>query len=567
MAGVGAVATQLADTSSTAALRETVPPSELHEQRDGSNGASRRRRPSLFLGVFLLPFSDLLIRIVQDYALWMRMLNEIKAEKSGKKAKAPSASSGDFSLGDAAFQALKAAPLSPFDLRSGHAYPGRLAREGLLRVSTVGAWKQLLGAVLASGDPGQKTLCTFVIGRIQLSDKASDEQRRLWQSVALAPDDSVLDSATLAALSKAASFRFITHDVRGSKRGRNDLDRPTRESARVATELAAVAQETGGTRALSVGAYHKYMAAYFGARGVLWRAALLRALRGARRLRVRSRHKRRMADVQALCDGIARFRALLLAEATSDADKEALRACLRSPATKFDDGVFVIIGQQLKRRAGDKPHQRGHKAAPMHDFVEQVAKRFRTMTVSEFYTSQKCTDCGAQLKRTRGGQVRFVRCEHSPLNGSGDATLSSTKNFVLGRGGKRRHVAEQNKDHVAALSMARIGVWLLCFGTRPAEWATYLQRTVLEQRLAPAATRAAGRRSRAPTSKARGKRKVQDSSTARAASKKAKMAVKKPTSKRKRRDGDDEDERELPEPKPPDDDDDDNDGSEATEAV
>jgi hypothetical protein len=113
----------------------------------------------------------------------------------------------------------------------------------------------------------------------------------------------------------------------------------------------------------------------------------------------------------------------------------------------------------------------------MKDYVDAVANRFRCFTVSEFYTSQKCWQCGAQLLKTRGWSWRYWRCEH---NGG---------SLVKDKHGKQRHSAEENKDVIAALSMARIGMMLLIDGSRPLEWCSdnalmHHQRAVLAAALA-----------------------------------------------------------------------------------
>jgi hypothetical protein len=118
----------------------------------------------------------------------------------------------------------------------------------------------------------------------------------------------------------------------------------------------------------------------------------------------------------------------------------------------------------------------------MADYVRAVANKCRLFTVSEFYTSQKCWQCGSQLLRTRGWSWRYWRCPHSEKNGRG----KDGSNTVVKKG-KRRHVAEENKDVVAAMSMVRIGIMLLVSGNRPAEWASDSQRNELERRTAAAA--------------------------------------------------------------------------------
>lgn len=113
----------------------------------------------------------------------------------------------------------------------------------------------------------------------------------------------------------------------------------------------------------------------------------------------------------------------------------------------------------------------------MKDYVEAVAKRYRCFTVSEYYTSQKCWQCGARLLKTRGWSCRYWRCEH---NGGG---------LVRDQHGKQRHSAEENKDVIAALSMARIGMMLLIDGSRPLEWCS--DNALMHHQQAVGAARAA----------------------------------------------------------------------------
>jgi hypothetical protein len=415
----------------------------------------------------------------------VRLLEGAVAEKRKEKVIKPSASAADFGLGIDVFNRL-AKELGPFDLRSGHAFSGRLLREGLVRLRSAGDFQKLMRCVVASGDPGQKTLCSWVIGGLRVRSQATAAQKDLVQYWLSADANAPIDVPTLWNLAAALKFEHIAHDVRGSKRGRHDLDAPTTASRTAATALAQAAASTGGHRSLTQQKYKQFIDEYCTQHfAPLWAANCLRAFRGARRLRMRSVHHRRMADLRSLADGIARWRCVLWGEANdagNAAECKRLEAEIERTVTKYDDNVLVFIGQQIKKKAGEKVHQKGHKSAPMIDFVEQVGKRYRTITVSEFNTSQKCSHCGSQLTRTRAGQVRFVRCEKSHLNGTGNKQLTKTGNQVL-RNGKRRHVAEQNKDYVAALSMARIGLWLLVDGTRPAPWCTDAQRAAYEKRM------------------------------------------------------------------------------------
>lgn len=93
----------------------------------------------------------------------------------------------------------------------------------------------------------------------------------------------------------------------------------------------------------------------------------------------------------------------------------------------------------------------------MKNYVDALAGRCRTFTMSEYFTSKKCWQCGDWLVRTRGANVRYyhcAKCTGSPIN----------------RNGKMRHPFEENKDVIAALSLLRIGTMLLVDGSRPIEW-------------------------------------------------------------------------------------------------
>jgi hypothetical protein len=82
-------------------------------------------------------------------------------------------------------------------------------------------------------------------------------------------------------------------------------------------------------------------------------------------------------------------------------------------------------------------------------FVAATAKQMVTIGLNEFYyyTSQKCKACGSQLVRTRGWSVRFWRCPHSELNGTGVSIHGVDKAGDFKREGERpdgkwRHVWE-----------------------------------------------------------------------------------------------------------------------------
>ena len=96
---------------------------------------------------------------------------------------------------------------------------------------------------------------------------------------------------------------------------------------------------------------------------------------------------------------------------------------------------------------------RGHRAAPAKSLVRALARRFQTIVLDEYNTSQKCPSCGGQMEETRADSYRFKRCECAAADS-----------------------AEQNKDFAAAFSMIQIGLSLVLFGKRPAPWARPEQR-------------------------------------------------------------------------------------------
>jgi hypothetical protein len=187
-----------------------------------------------------------------------------------------------------------------------------------------------------------------------------------------------------------------------------------------------------------------------------------------------ARHQRRQREVDSIAEGVALFRAYLLTLETEGPVREALLAEMLRCKTAYDADVTIYIGFLNSTQSTAKGHQSVAAAA----FVEALTKRYRVFTLSEYHTSQKCWQCGAQLVRTRGWSWRHWRCPHSLKNGTG--THGAQRNQVL-KNGKLRHVAEENKDVVAALSMFRIGVMLLIDGSRPIEWCSHAQRDVHER--------------------------------------------------------------------------------------
>lgn len=242
---------------------------------------------------------------------------------------------------------------------------------------------------------------------------------------------------------------------------------------------------TGGMRALGYDAMCKHMQVYVKTRPAIYKDSLRRALGGARHYANIGRQHRARAEVQQLADAVALFRAYLatLEEDTGRRDELMERALM--PATKHDDRAVFFVGQP---RAGQQTHA-GHRSGDSMQFVAAAAKQMATIGLNEYYTSQKCKACGSQLVRTRGWSVRFWRCPHSNLNDKGVRIddQSQAGNFKREGGrpdGKWRHVAEENKDVIAAMAMLRIGVCVLIDGGRPVEWCSHDARDVYEKRIA-----------------------------------------------------------------------------------
>jgi hypothetical protein len=264
----------------------------------------------------------------------------------------------------------------------------------------------------------------------------------------------------------------MTHSVRGSKRGLAETDRASAEAAEAASVLARSGVATGGVRSLTSDQLAAHLECYMAQRETIYRDSVQRAMDGARRQKLIGRYQRRSRDVDSLTAAIRLFRAYLLVGA--NAQRKQLRADIMLAPTAFDKRAIVFLGQP--QFGDDVRHNRGYKAAPMKSYVDAVAKRFRCITVSEYYTSQKCSKCGAQVKRTRGWSVRYVRCGHCDK-----ANTTSVK-----KSGLARHSAEENKDVVAAMSMLwRIGLPLLIDGGRPVEWCSDAAVTLHEINTTP----------------------------------------------------------------------------------
>jgi hypothetical protein len=360
-----------------------------------------------------------------------------------------SASTEFFGLGKEAFHWLCERPLAPSDLRCGVQFPARLFQSGLVQIRTGRDVRNLIECVRVGGDVGVKVLCTFVLSKIVPPPPENGDAR--WPRILNGElDDTVFDSAAIDHLLSECSSVAMIHAVRGSRRGRAALDGSSAAGAAAAAALAAAAGVTGGVRAMTTERAAAYVERFAEEYEALTADSMQRAVLGARRLRVNGRHQRRARDVNALAEAVRLFRAYLVTNAAEcrivDAARHQLLADLMLSSSAFDARTVVFLGHQRTRRAsaGGGAHPRGHQASPMHDYVQAVAKRFRCVTASECFTSQKCWQCGEQLVQTRS--LRYKRCP------------------------QRHRDAEENRDVIAAFAMLRIGTVLLVDGSRPIEW-------------------------------------------------------------------------------------------------
>jgi hypothetical protein len=258
---------------------------------------------------------------------------------------------------------------------------------------------------------------------------------------------------------------FVVHRVYQVRRkGHGDDLAFSAEAVEAAARLAKSGLATGGMRAIDWRALYDHLEVYVDTFPALYKDALERAVRGARRRRNCGAHQCRRAEVQQLAEGAALFRAYLSTQEPNERVRRELLERAMWPCTKCDDRLLFYVGDP---KAGSKSFK-GKRAGACAAFVDAARRQFVTFLLSEYYTSQKCWQCGAQLVKTRGHSYRFWRCPHSLLNGTGQG-VPGRPNMVM-RGGKQRHVAEENKDVVAALSMLQIGIRLMIDGARPAEW-------------------------------------------------------------------------------------------------
>jgi hypothetical protein len=259
-------------------------------------------------------------------------------------AKTVSASGDDFGLGKKAFDWLSTKSLAPTDLRCGFQFPARLLRGGLVRVRTGADLRKLVHCVHVAGDVGVVALCTYVL--IKLVPPSDDRE---WTAIMSGQADSKsLDAAAVARLLESCTCTFMTHEVRGSKRGRSELDAPSAAGKTAAERLAESAQATGGRRALTLDDALRHIAAYQRTYDSLYADSMQRALEGSRRQKLVGRYQRRARDVNSLADAIRVFRAYLLT--TNDvlqSEKRQLEDDIMLSVAAFDMRAIVFLGESL----------------------------------------------------------------------------------------------------------------------------------------------------------------------------------------------------------------------------
>jgi hypothetical protein len=400
------------------------------------------------------------------------------------KSYTPTVSDEYLGLGKEVFVRVLEQPLAPSDWRGGCVLPERAVALGLMSLRTGASLRRFLESVLVSGDTGIETLCMAVIGQMRPIKSDDKDIKAILNGTR---DDDIFTAEQVEEVLDKCELVFVIKRIHQVHRKRMDADRQTAEAQKAAEELSASATATGGMRALDYEAMCKHMQVYVKTRPAIYRDSLRRALGGARHYANIGRQHRARAEVQQLADAVALFRAYLATLEQDGARKDELMKRALMPATKHDDRVVFFVGQP---RAGQQTHA-GHRSGDSMQFVAAAARQMVTIGLNEYYTSQKCKECGSQLVRTRGWSVRFWRCPHSELNGTGVSihvnAVDKAGNFKREGGrpdGKWRHVAEENKDVIAAMAMMRIGVCVLIDGGRPVEWCSHDVRDAYEKRIA-----------------------------------------------------------------------------------
>jgi hypothetical protein len=318
-------------------------------------------------------------------------------------------------------------------------FPQRLLVDGLVRVRSVGDLLELVGRIFVIGDTGIASLVTLL-----LAVAVPRESGRLWAELEQRAKSDRLSEEELIALLDALKFNVMERKIRACRRFK--VDAFVSDAARqAAAALSRSSLKTGGLKAANSAALREHQAVFIAQFEALYASSMAAVLRGGSHAKWAAKQKRRAADVAAVVRAVADFRLqqwLLQQNAAPDAAAlhDAVQALFR-PATKFDDGVLVLIGKVTFNSS-----RRGFAPTSAKDFVKALARTFTVIELSEFNTSKLDWSCGAKMVLDSATSFRFWSCPH---------------------GGHR-----QNKDVVACLSMLRIGLLLLTTGKKPALWCT-----------------------------------------------------------------------------------------------
>ena len=234
-------------------------------------------------------------------------------------------------------------------------------------------------------------------------------------------------------------LRFFVRRINGFKSTRSLRNVPQNEQEQLAMRaLADAARVTGGRRAATKQAWHRFNALRRVHEPTLYNASVRRARDGnvSKTTAARQRAQRKNVAAVAAVAWLARVAFGLQTE--------------NEPfvATKHDPDVLVVCGRVTFG------HMKGHRSTSAKSFVRELARQFLVIEISEWGTSKHCNTCHAPLTRTRGWSIRYWRCS------SGAACASSSSR-------PSRSAAELNKDVAAAHSMLQIGLSLLFLQSRP----------------------------------------------------------------------------------------------------
>jgi hypothetical protein len=328
-----------------------------------------------------------------------------KAKKDDKKKekKLASASHAHFGLGKKLFDRMVGrGGISPCRLRCGVAFPQRLLVEGLVRVRTVGELRELVERIFVVGDTGFAALVTLILARA-----APLESGERWRALLARDDSDMLSEADLLALLDDLKFDTMERKVRACRRFK--VDAFVSDAARAAAALLSRSSlTTGGLSAADPAALRSHQVEFVGAFEALYASSMANVLRGAAQAKWAAKQKRRAADVAAVVRAVAEFRLLLWLQSwrgsapPTDEDIKREVGRIFRPATKFDDGVLVLIG---KVTFGSS--RRGFAPTPAKDFVKALARTFTVIELSEFNTSKLDWRCGTRMVLASTTSFRF----------------------------------------------------------------------------------------------------------------------------------------------------------------